>query len=344
MRSKHASLSGRLVIFNKPIHCLLNSIIDGCELIIGTVFSHLLVACRLFELPVGLGAIKFDLAFELHGFGNGVRDVLDADFLFFVDADGDGGWVVVLAQHPDGQLGEILRVNELAQRRAAAPYCKRRSVLFRQVAFVNEAGDDMARLDVEIVMRSVNVGGDDGCEVASVLFCVRSVQRVDESLGVRVPLVGWMRRAVVEHGLVDGVRGFVGKDACRQHADQLLDLVDAAAFHDVVVDEDVDAEEFHLLGHVGEESTDHGGQMDDVRRLVLLEDGLRRLAVAEVAILGTQEDPCLVAARIGGGVLRFPFLLDVRLDAVSDKSGAARHQDNPRFRFRRFFRHLFCCC
>lgn len=83
---------------------------------------------------------------------------------------------------------------------------------------------------------------------------VAAVEHVDHALGVRVPFVAGVRRAIVHHGLVDGVGGLVGEDARRQAGHQLLHLVDPAALHHVVVDEDVLAEELHLVLEVAEQS------------------------------------------------------------------------------------------
>lgn len=48
---------------------------------------------------------------------------------------------------------------------------------------------------------------------------------------------------------------------------------------DVVVDQEVIAEEGELVLHIAEEATDEGGEVDDVRRLVLVEDGLGRVEI-----------------------------------------------------------------
>lgn len=56
----------------------------------------------------------------------------------------------------------------------------------------------------------------------------------------------------MHHRLVDGVGGFVRKDARGEARDELLHLVDAAALHDVVVDEDVLTKELHLVLEVAE--------------------------------------------------------------------------------------------
>lgn len=86
------------------------------------------------------------------------------------------------------------------------------------------------------------------------LYLVAAVEDVDHALRVRVPLVAGVRGPVVDHGLIDGVGGLVGEDARRQARHQLHDLEDPAALHDVVVDEDVLAEELHLVLEVAEQA------------------------------------------------------------------------------------------
>lgn len=50
--------------------------------------------------------------------------------------------------------------------------------------------------------------------------------------------------------------------------------------HDVVVDEAVVAQKGEFVLHVFEEASDEGGEVDDVRRLVLVKDGHRLLEVS----------------------------------------------------------------
>lgn len=72
----------------------------------------------------------------------------------------------------------------------------------------------MTILNTKVIMRSIDIGGDDTGEVASVFFGVGSVHGVDETFCVGVSFVGGVWGSVVEHGFIDGVGGFVGKDAC----------------------------------------------------------------------------------------------------------------------------------
>lgn len=94
----------------------------------------------------------------------------------------------------------------------------------------------MTILNAKVVMRSIDIGRNDRCKVTSVLFGIRSVHRVNQSFGVGVSFVTGVGWSIVEHGFVDWVFGFVGEDAGGEHGDEFGDFVDAAVFHDVVVD------------------------------------------------------------------------------------------------------------
>ena len=63
----------------------------------------------------------------------------------------------------------------------------------------------------------------------------------------------------------------VRKDARRQTRHQLAHLVLVRRVDHVVVDDDVVAEKVGHLGHVLVETTDHGGEMDHLGRLVSFE-------------------------------------------------------------------------
>ena len=86
---------------------------------------------------------------------------------------------------------------------------------------VHHARDHMAVLEVIVVVRPVDVCGDDAGKHAAVLLVVGMVRNVNHALGVGVAKVGVVRRAVVNHRLVDGVRSLVGEDARRQAAHHL---------------------------------------------------------------------------------------------------------------------------
>ena len=106
------------------------------------------------------------------------------------------------------------------------------------------------------------------------LLRVSSVHGVDHPPGVRVSLVGAVGRSAVQHGLINWVRGLVWKDACGQVGDQLLDLVDAAALHDVVVHHNVFPVELYLMRHVCEKASHLGSKVYNMGGFVLDKDSI----------------------------------------------------------------------
>ena len=87
-------------------------------------------------------------------------------------------------------------MQELAQRRAGAPHVERRRA--GQLGFVrlaDQGGQDVARLEVEIVAGAVEVRRHGGDEVAAVLAAEGLAELDAGDLGDRVPLVGRLQRA-----------------------------------------------------------------------------------------------------------------------------------------------------
>mmetsp|Transcript_19044 Transcript_19044/g.41401 ORF Transcript_19044/g.41401 Transcript_19044/m.41401 type:complete len:324 (+) Transcript_19044:70-1041(+) len=275
----HSLFASRFVIFDKPINRLLNSIGHGSEFVVGTVLSKLLVAGRLLVLTIGLAGIKIDLPLELHGLCYGKGNVLNGNFVGLVDTKNDGIGFVVLPCDPHSELGEVSAVNELSERSPTAPNAKRCVVSLGFVTLVDQTRNYVPLVDREVIVSTVNIRGDYGSEVASVFVSVGAIHGVDHALGICVSLVGVMGRSVVNHSLIDGEGRLVWEDARAQHADELFDFVDPAAFHDVVVHDDVFAIKLHLLGHVGKEAANLGGQVNNMGRLVLFENRLGRFSV-----------------------------------------------------------------
>lgn len=85
----------------------MDAILDRSEFVIGEITPELLVARGLFELSIGLLCVEDDLPLEVHGLGNGQSDGLDGDLGGLINREGDGIGGVILAHHPDGQLGQI---------------------------------------------------------------------------------------------------------------------------------------------------------------------------------------------------------------------------------------------
>ena len=72
---------------------------------------------------------------------------------------------------------------------AATPDVEGFALLLAVETTVDETGDDVGVLQVEVVVLAEDVGGDDGGVVAPVLGLVHAVLDVDHALGVGVALV-----------------------------------------------------------------------------------------------------------------------------------------------------------
>lgn len=64
-----------------------------------------------------------------------------------------------------------------------------------------------------IIMRSKYICGNNRRVVATVFFLVAAVHNIYETFGVGVTLVRSVRWTVVDHAFINGIRGFVRKDA-----------------------------------------------------------------------------------------------------------------------------------
>ncbi len=150
----------------------------------------------------------------------------------------------------------------------------------------------MRILEVEVIMRTVDVSGDDGGELAAILLCIRVVRDINHALGVSVGAVREVWRTVVHHGLVDGVRGLVREDTSRETGDELLHLVLVRALDNVVVHGEVIVVELNGILHVAEETTDKGSQVNHVSGSVLLEQSLTCLHITakDVELASLQRD------------------------------------------------------
>ena len=227
MRSRlcqHSSLAGDFIVGVEPVNGGFNALLKRGELVVRKVLPELGVGGGLLELAIRLGVVEDEVLLVVEGPRDSPGDLLDGVLVLLVDGEDDGLDLLVLAEHPDEELTEVDAVDELAERFAGAPDDEGLVVLLGEVALVDEAGDDVAALDVEGVVGAVDVGGDDGGELAAVLLVVEAVEDLDHPLGVGVALVAEVRRAVVDHLLGDGIAGLVGEDAGGEAGDELLDL------------------------------------------------------------------------------------------------------------------------
>ena len=181
----------------------------------------------------------------------------------------------------------------------------------------------MSILNVKVVVGAVNVGRNDAGKVAIVFLGVGTVHRIDQPFGVGVSFVTGMWWSIVQHGLVDGIGCLVGEDTGTEKGDQFLDLVNAAALHNVVIDENILAKEFDLLAHVGKQTSDLGSQVDHVSGLLRFENGFGGFSIAQITVLGREEDPLLPVLGTR--------LFNVIPNGSSDQTRSSRHHDDHFF-------------
>lgn len=92
---------------------------------------------------------------------------------------------------------------------------ERRTISLRIVCLVNESRNDVSSLDTVIIMRPIDICGNDGGEVAPILFCIAFVHDINHSLGISISTITIMWGTIVHHLLVDRVGGLIGEDTCR---------------------------------------------------------------------------------------------------------------------------------
>jgi hypothetical protein len=120
----------------------------------------------------------------------------------------------VLIHQEDHGVGEVIHVEELAQRRPGAPDDDFGGIgRLGLVEPAYESGQDVRILGVEVVLRAVKVGGHGGNGVEAVLDAVCLAHLDAGDLGDGVPLVGGLERAGEQGVLRDRLRREHGVDA-----------------------------------------------------------------------------------------------------------------------------------
>ena len=193
-------------------------------------------------------------------------------------------------------LGEVVGVQEFAERRARAPELQGRvAAELGLVHLADQGRQDMGVLQREIVARPVEVAGHRADEVAAVLGAGMVAELDARDLRDRVGLVGDLERTGQQRLLADRLRGQLRVDAARAEEEQLADAGAAGTVDDVGRHRQVVVEEIVRLGGVGLDAADAGGGHDDVGWLFGGEERARRGAVAEIEFGGRARDHGRVA-------------------------------------------------
>ena len=296
-------LSGSIIVRHEPVHSLLNSLLHRSELEIRQVLSQLGIRSRLLELSVRLGMVVLDIV-VIDRIRNVVHHITDRHLLILSNGQNDGRDLLVLTEHPHNQLSHIDVVDELAQRLARTPDTHRLAGLLGLVELVDQTGNDVATFNLVVIIRTVDVGGHDGGEVASVFLSIQTIHHLDHTLGVGVSFVGIVWRTRMNHGFIDGVGRLVREDARRKTRNELLHLELTAQLHHVHVHDNVIIVKLHLVGHVIEQTSDLSSQVNHISRLVFFKNSTgcftvskyheTVIALQKVAVLGAQENPIFI--------------------------------------------------
>jgi hypothetical protein len=99
---------------------------------------------------------------------------------------------------------------------------------------------------LKIIIGAVNVGGDDGGEIAAVLFTIGTTRHIQHALRVGISLIGMMRCTQVKHSFINRVGNLVGEHASAQTRHQLLYLKLFAQLQNYIVHNHVFTVKFHL--------------------------------------------------------------------------------------------------
>ena len=207
-----------LIVLQEPLDGDVHRLLKWGELEVREILPELLVVGGLLELPVRLGGVEGDLQGSasdvgVERLGHGVRNVGDGHLVLLADGEDDGVRLVVGPERPDHELRQVDGEDELAKGLATAPDVEGLSLLLAVETAVDQTGDDVGVLKVEVVVLSEDVRWDDSGEVAPVLGLVHAVLDINHTLGVGVALVGEVRGTVVNHRLVDREGGLIGEDA-----------------------------------------------------------------------------------------------------------------------------------
>ena len=178
------------VVLGEPVASLLDGFIEGGELEVGQVLSKLVVASSLLELAIGSSSVVDPLTGETVGSSDSFGGFFDGDFVLLGDGEDDWVWLIVRSHDPQEESGKIDGVDELSSSFSSSPDGEGLVLLGADVELVDETGDDVGLFEVEVVVRTEDVGWDDRGKLAAVLLVVTLVHNVDHTLGVGVTVVG----------------------------------------------------------------------------------------------------------------------------------------------------------
>ena len=141
-----------------------------------------------------------------------------------------------------------------------------------EVDLAYHGGQDVAVLEVEVIVRPVEIGRHDGDVVGAVLQVEAFAELEPRDLSDGVGLIGVLQRAREELVLGDGLLGLARIDAAAAEEEQILHTVAEALADDILLDLEVLVDEVSAVGIVGEDPPDVGGGEDDDLGLLAVEE------------------------------------------------------------------------
>jgi hypothetical protein len=157
---------------------------------------------HLTRRAVRLARVEAQLSAEADHLAHDLRQLADRDVLTPADVE---QLVAVVAVHQEQTgVGQVVDVQELATRRARAPYDRfALAALARFVELPNERGQHVRILQIEVVARPIQIGRHHRDRVEAVLPGVGLAQLHAGNLGDGIRLVGRLERAGQQGALRD---------------------------------------------------------------------------------------------------------------------------------------------
>ena len=175
---------------------------------------------ELARRAVGHRRVEFEAAGETDGLGDEAGEVADGEF--FAGADVDMARLRITIEEHQAGLGEIVGVQEFAERRTRAPEFERRvAAELRLMHLADHRREHVGVLEGEVVARAVEIAGHRADEVAAMLGA-RVVAELDaRDLGDRIGFVRDLERTGQQGVFADGLRRELRVDAARTQEEQL---------------------------------------------------------------------------------------------------------------------------
>ena len=189
---------------------------------------------------------------------------------FAAGTDVDELLLAVILQQEHASPGQVIGVQELAQRRAGAPAGDGGRVgRLGLVELADERGQDVRVLQVIIVIRPVQIGGHGADEIAAVLAAVGLAQLEAGDLGHGVPFVGRLQRPGQQVFLLERLRGQPRINAGAAEKQQLAHAGLISAVDEVVLDLQVLEQELRRVLVVRQDAPHFGRRVQNVFGLFL---------------------------------------------------------------------------